>query len=66
MATKIDPYSYMTDDEAVSFIKLMVEELLVIAERRGFRTVLPGLASAELNALAISGSKQLRRRSGTR
>ncbi len=63
---KIDPYDYMTDEEAVSFIKLMVGELLVIAERRRFRAVLPGLASAELNVLAISGSKQLRRGSSTR
>jgi hypothetical protein len=66
MTTKRGGYEYLTDEQAISFIKLMVGEMRAIAERRGFRTVLPGLASAEIHVTAMRGSKELPSQSGIR
>ena len=59
MTNKSERYDFLTDAQAIGFIKLMAGELHALAERRGFRTVLPALASVELNALGINGSTQL-------
>lgn len=50
-------YSFLTDDEALSFIRTMAGELRRLAEDRGFRPLMPSLTNAERTAGAMKCRK---------
>ena len=54
MPTKPDRYGFMTDEETISFIRLMTGELLGIALRRDFKCLIPELAGIELKAKTMT------------
>ena len=43
-------FDYLTDDEAMAFIRLMSKELLSIAIRRNFLALIPALLSTVANS----------------
>ncbi len=46
-------YSYLTDDEALSFIRTLAGELGKLAADRDFRLLMPSFAHAELTIRAM-------------
>ena len=51
-------FSFLTDEEAVSFIAMMVGKLRELADDRGFRQLMKGLTNAEQAAKAIKLAKR--------
>ena len=63
MPYKAETYDFLTDRESGRFIGLMIRELRILAELRGFMALAPGLLSVELKAAdMVARSRPLHRR----